>query len=144
MRRLVCVGLAAFVLGGCGGRPALSSQQLRDRAGAICATGAQATGAIPAPGYGNVAAFLDRGVAALGPELTALRAVHPGPDAAPTYRTALDSFAAEVQALDRARARLRAGADPIATVRRLARELIAPEASARRAWTALGISDCLA
>lgn len=134
----------AAVLSACGGHPAMSSEQLRERAGAICTTASQAADAIPAPGYGDVGRFLDRGVAVLAPELGALRTLRPGGRARTTYTGALNSFAAELAALDRARARLRAGGDPVAVVERLQRELAGPETSARRAWAALGIKACLA
>lgn len=80
----------------------------------------------------------------LSPELTALRALHPGAAAQVTYTRALTSFADELAAISQARGRLRAGADPISTVRRLQRELKGPERIARQAWTALAIPACQA
>jgi len=136
--------LAAVGVIGCGTATPISSAQLRDRAGAICSTASAAANAIPGPSITGMPAFLDRGVAVLSPELTALRTLHPMGVSGVTYRQALASFDAELLALGRARARLRAGGDPIVTTRRLQHELAGPEASARRAWQALGIPACLA
>ncbi len=154
MRRRACAGrpaLAALLalglaVAGCGaGAPAhLSSSQLRDRAGAICTTASQAADAIPTPSFTGMPRFLDRGLAVLTPELAALRLLRPSGQAGAVYRQALDSFDAELRALDGARAALRGGADPILTTQRLQHALAGPEASARRAWQALEIPSCLA
>lgn len=136
--------VAALGLAACGTAPRLSSTQLRDRASTICSTASQAANAIPSPGLTDVGRFLDRGTAVLGPELSALRALHPGGAAGVTYEQALRSFAAELAAIARAADALRHAANPTTTVRSLQRELTPLESSARRAWTDLGISACLA
>ena len=139
-------GVLALGLGGCGAtRPQpLSSLQLRAQAGAICSAASAAANAIPAPGWSDAPRFLARGLAVLRPELVRLRSLHPTGAAETTYRLALSSFNAELDAIARARVRLAHGGDPVLTVRRLQHELAPSEASARRAWQALGIPTCLA
>jgi hypothetical protein len=146
VRRLILTAVLLLGLGGCGanGPTPPSSLQLREQAGRICNGTSVAANAIPTPGWTGAQRFLTRGLAVLAPELVRLRSLHPSGAAGATYRRALSSFGAELDAIDRARLRLAHGGDPVLTVRRLVRELAPPEASARRAWQLLGIPSCLA
>jgi hypothetical protein len=139
----VIAALAALVLGGCGSS-SLSNTQLSQDASRICATANRRTARIPTPtATAGGAAFLARGAAALGPELTGLRALRAPSDLAPVYATALSASAAELSALRATARQLKRGDDPVSAIRTLQRRLAPIESRGDDAWQTLKISACL-
>ncbi len=137
---LLALGLLlAFALAGCGGS-SLSASQLRAPATRICNLAARRTSAIPTPTMpGGGARFLTRGIAALRPELSQLRAL----SSLGAYRQALDATAAELAALRSTLRGLRAGNDPVIAIKTLQLKLSPLEVRASEAWRALGIPACV-
>jgi hypothetical protein len=132
----------ALLAAGCGSST-LSAGQLRHRAGRICATAQQRSEAIPAPSHPEQGArFLARGVAALGPAVTALHALKPPDDLAGDYAAALRATDRELQALRSARRGLAAGNDPVVAIRTLQHDLDPAEDAAASAWHAVGVPAC--
>ncbi|MGI8507047.1 MAG: hypothetical protein ACR2MK_09665 [Solirubrobacteraceae bacterium] len=135
--------LLAFVLAGCG-NSSLSAGQLRTAARRICAVAQRQTERIPTPTEPSQGAgYLRRGVAALAPEVAALRRLTPPSDLASGYRDALTDTGAEVQALRRALNGLRAGNDPVVAIKTLQQELAPLEPRAEGAWRSLDIAACV-
>ena len=94
--RLAVVLLAVVLLAGCGSA-ALSDSQLRSRASRICALATVRTDRITTPTMpSQEAAFVNRGIAALTPELTALQRLRAPGDMADDYRDAVEATGAEV------------------------------------------------
>jgi hypothetical protein len=83
------------------------------------------------------------GIAALGPALTSLRALHPPGDMADRYRQATDATAAEVGALRSTLKDLTAGDDPVVAIKSLQARLTRPERRAHTAWQSLAIRSCI-
>jgi hypothetical protein len=134
--------LAAVLLAGCGSN-ALSDSQLRSRAGRICALATQRTGRIPTPTLPTQEAqFLSRGIAALTPELNALRRLRPPGDMAGDYRDAVEAIGSELAALRSTLKGLRAGNDPVVAIKTLQQELAPAETKASIAWSALDLQAC--
>jgi hypothetical protein len=134
---------AALAVGGCGSS-SLSDSALRSQAARVCATASAQAGEIPAPK--SVAAgtvFLARGIAALSPELTQLRALRPPSDLAQEYDVSLSAFSAELTALRSTVGRLRSGADPVSAIRGLQRRLRPLESTEDGAWRTLEIPACV-
>lgn len=144
-RGLTALGLAAaLALGGCGSS-ALSASQLRSSATAICELARQRTNRIPdpsAPSGGKQ--FLARGIAALEPELAALRRLVPPADLAAELKLALSASADELGALQTTVAGLVRGGDPVVALGTLQRRLSPLETHGNAAWQGLGITACAA
>ncbi len=144
MRWRATIALAiALGLGGCGGS-SLSASQLRTGAGRMCGLAQRQTARIPTPTVpSGESAYLRRGIAALGPELSGLRELTPPGDMAGRYREALDATAAEVRALRSTLKDLKAGNDPVVAIKTLQHKLTRPEGQAQRAWQSLAVPGCL-
>ena len=133
----------ALGLGGCGGS-SLSASQLRTGAGRICGLAQRQAARIPTPtAPSGESSYLRRGLAALGPELTNLRELHPPSDMAGRYRDATNATAAEVGALRATLKDLKAGNDPVIAIKTLQQHLTRPEGRARLAWQSLSIPACV-
>jgi uncharacterized protein YmfQ (DUF2313 family) len=129
-------------LGGCGDS-SLSSTQLRNAAGRICDTAADKADALATPKSPKDAArYLNGGVAALSPELRALRTLDPPSDLADQYRVAIDATAAEVRELRSAVKGLKAGNDPVVETKTLQQKLAPLETRADSAWESIDIRGC--
>jgi hypothetical protein len=135
--------MAALLLTACGSS-SLSDAQLRTSAGQICTTANRRTARIPSPTQPtDAAAYLTRGLAALTPEVTQLRAMHPPSDLADDYRVAIDAAAAELTALRSAVRGLRTGDDPVVEIKTLQHRLAPLEARADDAWRSVDIGACV-
>lgn len=133
---------AVLALAGCG-TSAMSSRQLRTKASRPCRIAQQSLSRIPAPTLPDGAAeFLARGIAALAAEHAVLARLHPGGSLGESYRRALTAGERQLAALRTAAGGLRAGDDPVRTVRTLQQRLTPLEARAVSAWRELGISAC--
>jgi ABC-type phosphate/phosphonate transport system substrate-binding protein len=146
VRAALLAALAATALGatGCGGHSSLSNPTLRADAGRVCSVTRARTGRLKvptAPSQGE--AFLRRGLAALGPELSELRTLSPSTKLSSDYGAAVDDLAAEVAAIRSTVAALRTGADPLDRFPELQRALAPLEARANAAWQGLGIDACV-
>ncbi len=134
---------AALALAGCGSSP-LSAAQLRNQAAQVCTTANRLTTAIPTPhSPAASASFLRRGLAVLKPELAQLRVLSVPGELGPVYGVSLNAFAGKLQALASAIRRLRAGADPRATIAALAHRLEPLQSEENGAWRALEIPACV-
>jgi iron complex transport system substrate-binding protein len=134
--------LAAVLVAGCGSST-LTGSQLRSSAARICALAAQRTDRIGTPTLPTQeTAFLRRGIAALTPELRALRRLRAPGDMTDEYRDAVAATASELARLRSAAKGLRAGNDPVVAIKTLQQQLAAPEARARSAWTTLELPAC--
>lgn len=149
MRRAVAVAASCLVLlalAGCGGggNSGLSASELRSQATHLCTVARQQTDRIPAPASpAQAAAFLDKGLVVLAPELNALRQLHPSGDLAQVYRTAIDAFAQKVSAIRAAAGSLAGTGDPVSTMKALQQQLASLEEQENGAWQALEIPACL-
>jgi hypothetical protein len=133
---------AAVLLVGCGSST-LSSSQLRRKAGHVCQAAQQRSETIPAPAHPeNGARFVAQGIAALGPQVAALRRLKPPDELADDYAAALRATDRELAALRAAERGLRAGDDPVAEIRTLQRRLDPAEDAAAGAWHAVGVPAC--
>lgn len=133
----------AVLLGGCGSS-SLSDKQLRRKAGRICATAQRASASIAAPtdpAKGEL--FLQRGIAALAPQVTALRRLSPSSDLQDVYATALRTTDHELTLLRSALRGLKAGNDPVVAMKTLQDELGPAEDAAGRAWHAVDVPACM-
>lgn len=134
--------MAAILVAGCGSHT-LTDSQLRTRATRICRLAARRTDRIATPtSPGQEAEFLNRGIAALTPELTALKRLSAPDDMSGDYRAAVDATGAELAALRSTRKGLRAGNDPVVAIKTLQQELTPAEAKASSAWTTLELPAC--
>ncbi len=139
---LSAVLLAAAVLGGCGST-ALTDTQLRSRAGRICALATRRTNRIATPTMPTQeASFINRGIAALAPEVTALRRLRAPGDIADDYGDVVEATAAELTALRSTLKGLKAGNDPVVAIKTLQQQLAPAEFKAGIAWSALGLPAC--
>ncbi len=143
-RSVAALTAVALLVSGCGASAGLSAAQLRTRARRDCLAAARSLQRIPSPAvYSGAGAFLARGIAVIGPELTALRRLHPaGGVTAAAYSTALDASRAELSAMRLAVRRIDRNADPIATLRALQARLTPLETRADAAWRSLGLGVC--
>lgn len=132
----------ALGLSACGGTQ-LSSAELRNRAGRICAAADARTDAIASPGLTGTATFLRQGLAALTPELAELERMRPRGAAATVYASALSDLRAELADLATAEHSLQHGGDPTVVFPALQSELTPLESAENRAWHALGIPGCV-
>ena len=137
---LSVVGLLA--LAGCGGN-ALSPQALRTRATRICAQAVRSSDRIPLPAStAGGAAFLAQGIAIFGPELERLRRLVAPPKLAGAYRVALADSKQQLDALVASDHNLRAGGDPVVTVKLLDVELGPIDTRDQASWRAVGAPAC--
>lgn len=143
VRVAVLGAVLALAAAGCGSS-SLSDTQLRSSASRICTTADQRAGQIPTPSRpAAAAAYLNRGVAVLAPELTKLHGLHPSSDLAGDYRTAVDAAAAELAALRSAVKGLKAGDDPVVAIKTLQHQLAPLEARADNAWRSVDVDACV-
>lgn len=141
--RVGLTGLPLLVAAACGTSP-LSASDLRQRANAICSRADRQIAAIANPASQAAGkAFLEQGVAALDPELPALKALTPPSDESVVYQSALSALSGELDALHAAVSSLNRGGDPVKTFRALQDKLGPLEAQADNAWRALGVQACL-
>lgn len=136
--------LAALLVAGCGSK-SLSSADLRSRATQLCQQAGLRTDRIPTPGSpAGTAAFLQRGISAITPELARLRALRPsGGDVAEVYSTSVASLSKKLTALKHTLRELDRGEDPIAAVKSLEHHLAPLESQENGAWQALQIPACM-
>jgi len=140
---LVAALLVAGLFSGCGAH-SLSDRQLRTRATRICSLATQRTDRIATPTLPSEGArFLGRGIAALTPELTALRKLRAPGDMTDDYRNALAATAKQLAVLRSTLNGLRAGNDPVVAIKTLQQELAPAESQADSAWMALDLPACL-
>ena len=140
--RLAAVLLAASLLAGCGSA-ALSDSQLRSRATRICRLATRRTDRIGTPTTpSQEAAFVNSGIAALTPELTALQRLRAPGDMAGDYRNGVEATSAEVAALRSTLKGLKAGNDPVVAIKTLQQQLKRAETKAGLAWSALELPAC--
>jgi hypothetical protein len=133
--------LAAALLAGCGS--ALTDTQLRSRAGRICALATRRTNRIATPSMpSQEASFVRRGIAALAPEVTALRRLRAPGGMADDYRDAVAATSAELTALRSTLKGLKAGNDPVVAIKTLQQQLAPAEMKASIAWSALELPAC--
>jgi hypothetical protein len=138
----VCALSAATLVSGCGGSP-LSNDQLHTDATRICSLTTARTNGIPTPGSPAASAtFLDRGIAALTPELEGLQALHPSGDDADVYKSTVKTFAEKVRALKDAQHGIDRGDDPVRTLQELQRKLGPLESQENGGWDALQLPAC--
>ena len=135
--------VAALALCGCGAT-SLSANQLRSQAARLCTATTRQINRIPTPtSPAGGAQFLRIGLAALTPELQALRTLRPPGDLAHDYSTALTTTARELAALHSTLRVLEGGGDPVILIKALQRRLRPLEARANGAWRALKIDACV-
>jgi hypothetical protein len=130
--------LLALALAGCGSS-VLTTGQMRTQATRICSVATRQTNAIPTPtDPSGGERFLNRGIAALDREVTRLSALR----TTDAFGRAVDGSAGELAALRFALDDLRAGDDPVVTIKALAQRLAPLELRTHAAWDALGIAAC--
>lgn len=145
-RRLCAPAIAlALAAAGCGGGVgSLSAHQLRTAATRACGMATQRLDRIPTPQVPSQgASFLRRGIAALGPELTALSALHPEGELGVQFRRARSATEQELAALQSSLKGLQAGNDPVVAIKTLQAQLAPLEKRASAAWQALKILACI-
>lgn len=126
------------------GSSSLSDTQLRSSASQICTTADRSAAQIPSPTRPSEgAAYLNRGLAVLTPELTRLQGLHAPGDLAGDYRTALDAAASELAALRSAVKGLKSGDDPVVEIKSLQRKLAPLEKRADDAWRSAEVDACV-
>lgn len=142
LRLLAAALLAAALLAGCGST-ALTDTQLRSRAGRICALAARRTDRIATPSLpSQEASFVRRGIAAMTPEVTALRRLSAPGAMADDYRDAVEATSTELTALRSTLKGLKAGNDPVVAIKTLQQQLAPAEMKASIAWSALELPAC--
>jgi hypothetical protein len=130
--------LLALALAGCRSS-VLTTGQMRTQATRICSVATRQTNAIPTPtDPSGGEQFLNRGIAALDREVTRLGALR----TTDAFGRAVDGSAGELAALRLALEDLRAGDDPVVTIKALAQQLAPLELRTDAAWAALGITAC--
>jgi hypothetical protein len=145
MRRVAALAiLAALLVAGCGSK-SLSIADLRSRATQLCQQAGLRTGRIPTPASpAGTAAFLQRGISAMTPELAGLRALRTSRgDVADVYSTSVDSLSKKLTTLKRTLRDLDRGEDPITAVKSLEHRLAPLESQENGAWQALQIPACM-
>jgi hypothetical protein len=141
---LALVLAAGLLLAGCGRAP-LSTAALRTQARRICRVTLSRESRIGTPTtLAQGAPFLRLGVAALRPELRALRGLDAGRLAAPALHRALAALSAEIGALRSTADSLGHGGDPVSELRLLHRRVVPLQAAADVAWRSLEIPACAA
>jgi hypothetical protein len=136
--------VAMLMVAGCGST-SLSAQQLHTRAQRVCRTTARRLDGIPTPQLPTAGAtFLTRGIAALRPELVALKRLRPDGDLAKPFGQAIDATEKELAALESTVKGLKTGNDPVVAIKTLQQQLLPLEQRAVAAWTAVGVPSCAA
>lgn len=142
-----CAAIAALVvlgLGGCGGSSSLTADQLRAEATELCTLAGLQTSRIPVPATpADTAAFLQRGIAVITPELRQLRRLRPPQELAAVYATGTGAIAQELAALRAALATVNRGDNPVTATKALGQKLAPLRLEATGAWNALQIPACL-
>jgi hypothetical protein len=134
----------ALAVAACGGGGQLSMTSLRNQASQVCDIAAAKDNRIPTPATpAGTAAFLERGLAVLRPELSRLRALRPPSDVADVYSIAIGAFEHKVTLLGDAVRGLGHGDDPSIAIRSLQQRLAPTESAEDGAWRALEIPACL-
>lgn len=143
-RALLTAALLAATLGaagcGSGGDSAAGLRQDARRACTAAAVHLRAIGTPQMPDQGGP--FLRQGVAALGPELAALRRLRPQADLAATYGRARQAGARELALLKATVKDLKSGDDPVVAFKTLQHHLAPVEREARAAWASLEVPAC--
>lgn len=140
--RVCAVALAAAGVAGCGSTPA-SQVQLRQQATEICSRiNHQISGITTPPSQSAAEAFLQRGIAALKPELRQLQQLSAPKDVADVWTTAVHSLSGELAALQATVAKIDSGADTVTAYKTLQQTLTPLETQANNAWRALEIPAC--
>jgi hypothetical protein len=133
-----------LLLAGCGGSTSLSDKQLRARATVLCATAARRAGRIPTPKSADHSVpFLNRGIAALKPELAGLRSLRPSDDLSDVYETSVRAFSQKLEALEKTVRKLHSGEDPVVAWKTLQQRLGPLESAEDAGWRALQVPACL-
>jgi hypothetical protein len=134
----------ALAVAGCGSSSSLSERQLSTDASRVCRAATAQLNRIPTPRLpSGEAAFLRRGIAALGPEVAALGRLHPTGDVGQRYDRARTATQHELTLLQSAVKGLKAGNDPVVAIKTLQTELVAPQRQASQAWRELRIPGCV-
>lgn len=121
----------------------MSDKQLRRKAGRICVAAQRASASISAPtDPSDGQRFLQRGVAALAPAVTALDGLTPSSDLQPEYTAAMHATDRELALLRRTLRGLRAGNDPVVAIKTLQDELGPAENAAAHAWHEVEVPAC--
>lgn len=143
VRRTAAPAVAlALALAGCA-TSSLSADQLRAGARPACAAARARLSRIATPAQPSAGTpFLGRGIAALGPELTALDRLHPSGALGADYHTAVTATGQELAALKSTLNGLKAGNDPVVAIKTLQQQLAPLELRAAAAWARLGIPSC--
>jgi hypothetical protein len=136
------VACSALLLGGCGSS-SLSNTQLRRKAGRICVTAQRTSASIAAPtDPARAEQFLQRGIAALAPQVAALHKLRPSSDLSDGYASAVRATDQELVLLRRALHGLKAGNDPVVAIKTLQDVLGPAEDAAGRAWHEVDVPAC--
>lgn len=138
----VTVMALAACLSGCGSS-ALTAQQLRTQASALCRTAVRRSDRIALPSANTAGGnFLAHGIAVFRPELAALRKLVPPRRLAEPYRAALGDAKQQLDALIATDHNLSVGGDPVVGIKQLDVELAAVNLRDRQAWRAVGAPAC--
>ena len=86
--------------------------------------------------------FLQRGIAALAPQVTALHRLNASSDLADGYASAMRATDRELALLRRALDGLKAGNDPVVAIKSLQDALGPAEGAAGRAWHEIDVPAC--
>ena len=144
IRTLACALACAILLAGCGGSGALSGDQLRSRATALCSSAGRQTDRIPTPPTPDGGeAFLRRGIAVLEPEFKGLKKLKAPSELAQVYATGLGAFNQKLNALKSAVRQLGSGANPVTAMTDLQQRLAPIETAEDGAWQALEVPSCM-
>jgi len=102
------------------------------------------TAQIPTPrSPAGSAAFLERGLTVLRPELAELQTLRAPGELGQVYTVSVDALADKLKALASTLRRLRAGDDPRTEVARLARRLAPLDSAEDAAWRKLHVAACV-
>ena len=145
MRRALPTLLAAVTLtiAGCGSS-SLPDRDLRAAATAMCKHATSRLNGLAQPSSPNAALpFLRRGVAVLGPELSALRRLAPSSGLSSRYASTLAQLATAVGRVRATVALLQRGGDPVGAFGALEQQLSPILASENAGWIALQIPACV-
>jgi hypothetical protein len=134
----------ALAVAGCGSGSSVSERQLRTAAGRVCGAATARLNRIPTPKLpSGEAAFLQRGIAALSPEVAVLAQLHPTGDLGQRYDRARTATQQQLTLLQSTVKGLKAGNDPVVAIKTLQTELVGPQRQAGQAWRELKIPACL-
>jgi hypothetical protein len=144
MRRSAAVAaLAALVLAGCGSSR-LSPDELRAQASQLCNRAQTQTDRIATPlSPDGAAAFVQKGIAVMEPELRHLRALRPPQELASVYAAGTGALAAQIATLKAAVATIDRGDSPVTATKALGQKLAPLRTRADAAWRALQVPACL-